>query len=104
MACKLIGIVSNKMYKQIIIISLILFSEHAFAQYTRQDCQSEINRMREIYIVILRKIPAMPPLAQLSQGIQRALNDAESSRDAGNFNQCVEQMRKQIKIVEGYAR
>ena len=76
----------------------------ALADYSRSDCQSEINRMREIYIVILRKIPAMPPLAQLSQGIQRALNDAESSRDSGSFNQCVVQMRKQISIVEGYAR
>ena len=60
--------------------------------------------MREIYIVILRKIPAMPPLANLSRGIQDALTDAESSRNAGNFNQCVVQMRKQIQIVQGYAR
>ena len=89
-----------------IFLTLILLtnSKLALAQYSRPDCQSEINRMREIYIVILRKIPAMPPLAQLSQGIVRALNDAESSRDAGNFNQCVVQMRKQIQIVEGYAR
>lgn len=87
----------------LILISL-LSNNLAFADYSRFECQSEINRMREIYIVILRKIPAMPPLAQLSQGIQRALNDAESSRDAGNFNQCVVQMRKQIQIVEGYAR
>jgi hypothetical protein len=75
-----------------------------YAQFSYQDCQSEINRMREIYIVILRKIPAMPPLAQLSRGIQRALNDAESSRDARSFDQCVVQMRKQIQIVEGYAQ
>jgi hypothetical protein len=89
-----------------IFLTLILLtnSKLALAQYSRPDCQSEINRMREIYIVILRKIPAMPPLAQLSQGIVRALNDAESSRDAENYNQCVVQMRKQIQIVEGYAR
>ena len=88
-----------------VLFYLLIFNcKVAFAQYSPQDCQGEINRMREIYIVILRKIPAMPPLAQLSQGIQRALNDAESSRDAGNFNQCVVQMRKQIQIVEGYAR
>lgn len=74
------------------------------SQRVLHDCQGEINRMREIYIVILGKIPAMPPLAQLSQGIVRALNDAESSRDAGNFNQCVVQMREQIQIVEGYTR
>jgi hypothetical protein len=90
---------------QLSLLSLLLItSKIALAQYSRPDCQSEINRMREIYIIILRKIPIMPPLAQLSQGIQRALNDAESSRDAGNFNQCVVQMRKQIQIVEGYAR
>jgi hypothetical protein len=90
---------------QLPLLSLLLItSEIALAQYSRPDCQSEINRMREIYIIVLRKIPIMPPLAQLSQGIQRALNDAESSRDAGNFNQCVVQMRKQIQIVEGYAR
>ena len=72
------------------------------ADYSRYEYQSEINRMREIYIVILRKILAIPPLAQLIQGIQHALNDAESRRDAGNFSHCVVQMRKQIQIVEGY--
>lgn len=91
-------------YKLIIILTSLLYSNITFAQFSRQECQGEINHMREIYIVILRKIPAMPPLAQLSQGIQRAINDAESSRDNGNFNQCVIQMRKQIQIVEGYAR
>jgi hypothetical protein len=93
-----------KQLRGLLILLLACKSGVALADYSRSDCQSEINRMREIYIVILRKIPAMPPLAQLSQGIQRALNDAESSRDSGNFNQCVVQMRKQISIVEGYAR
>lgn len=90
--------------KFLFLITLIIASKSTFAQYSRTDCQSEINRMREIYIVILRKTAAMPTLAQLSQGIQRALNDAEASRDNGIFNQCVSQMRKQIQIVEGYAR
>lgn len=91
-------------HKFIFALASLLFTNITFAQFSRQECQGEINRMREIYIVVLRKIPAMPPLAQLSQGIQRALNDAESSRDSGNFQQCVVQMRKQIQIVEGYAR
>jgi hypothetical protein len=93
-----------KLFRIFLILISLFSNKLALADYSRYECQSEINRMREIYIVILRKIPAMPPLAQLSQGIQRALNDAESSRDAGNFNQCVVQMRKQIQIVEGYAR
>ena len=93
-----------KLFRIFLILISLLSNKLALADYSRFECHSEINRMREIYIVILRKIPAMPPLAQLSQGIQRALNDAESSRDAGNFNQCVVQMRKQIQIVEGYAR
>ena len=46
----------------------------------------------------------MPPLAQLSRGIQNALDDAEQSRDAGRYAQCVTEMRRQIEIVEGYAR
>ena len=82
---------------------LLLFSLPALAQYSRQDCQSEINNMREIYIVILRKIPAMPPLAQLSSGIQRALNDAEASRDAADYRNCVINMKQQISIVKSYA-
>ena len=93
-----------KQIRALLILLLVCKSGFVLADYSRSDCQGEINRMREIYIVILRKIPAMPPLAQLSQGIQRALNDAESSRDSGSFNQCVVQMRKQISIVEGYAR
>lgn len=82
---------------------LLLFSLPALAQYSRQDCQSEINNMREIYIVILRKIPAMPPLAQLSSGIQSALNDAEASRDAADYRNCVINMKRQISIVKSYA-
>jgi hypothetical protein len=83
---------------------LLLFTSlPALAQYSRQDCQSEINSMREIYIVILRKIPAMPPLAQLSSGIQRALNEAEASRDATDYRNCVTNMKRQISIVKPYA-
>jgi hypothetical protein len=74
------------------------------AQYSSQECQSEINKMREIYIIILRKIPIMPPLAQLSPGIQRAINEAESSRNQGNYRDCITNMQKQISIVQGYAR
>ena len=95
---------SKKPKRWLVLLILLINSKFVFAQYSGQDCQGEINRMRSIYIVILRKIPAMPPLAQLSQGIQRSLNDAESSRDSGNFQQCIVQMRKQIQIVEGYAR
>jgi hypothetical protein len=90
--------------KLLLLITLIVNSNLVIAQYSSTDCQDEINRMREIYIVILRKIPAMPPLANLSRGIKGALSDAESSRDAGDFNQCVVQMRKQIQIFQGYAR
>ena len=93
-----------KSQKFLLLIILAINTNFVFAQYSNTDCQGEINRMREIYIVILRKIPAMPPLANLSRGIQGALSDAESSRDAGNFNQCVVQMRKQIQIVQGYAK
>lgn len=92
------------LYKRFLLLFILFNCQIASAQYSLQDCQAGINRMREIYIVILRKIPAMPPLAQLSQGIQRSINDAESNRDVGNFNQCVVNLRKQIQIVEGYAR
>lgn len=85
--------------------SLLLFvSPPALAQYSVQECQTEISKMREIYIVILRKIPAMPPLAQLSPGIQRALTEAEASRDMGDYRSCVINMQRQISIVQGYAR
>ena len=81
-----------------------LFFSHVYAQSSRQECQFEINRMRDIYIVILRKIPAMPPLAKISPGIKRALDDAETSRDAGDYSGCVANMQRQIAIVQGYAR
>jgi hypothetical protein len=35
----------------------------------------------------------MPPLAQLSRRIQIGIDDAEDSRDAGNYAQCVTEMR-----------
>ena len=95
---------SHKFFGLMLAFPLFFAPLPSLAQYSRQDCQSEITRMREIYIVILKKIPAMPPLAQLSSGIQRALNDAEMSRDAGDFKSCVTNMRNQISIVQSYAR
>lgn len=73
------------------------------AQDTRQACQAEIDKMRQIYVTILRKIPAMPPLAQLSSGIQTSLNAAETSREVGDFKACVVNMKGQISIVQNYA-
>ena len=75
----------------------------ANVEFSRQSCQKEINEMREIYISLLRKIPAMPPLAQLSGGVQRALNQAERSRDSGDFKSCVLDMQRQISIVKPYS-
>jgi hypothetical protein len=85
-------------------VACALTSLPSISQVSRQDCQAEINKMREIYIVILRKIPAMPPLAQLSPGIQRAINDGEMRRDSGDYSGCVANMQRQIAIVQGYAR
>lgn len=87
-----------------IAVLLVAVSTPVLANYTKTDCQNEINNLRRIYIVILKKTPAMPPLAQLGSGIQRALNQAESNKDAGNYKTCVENMKTHISIVEGYAR
>ena len=46
----------------------------------------------------------MPPLANLSSGIQRALNDAENNRDSGDFKSCIVNLKSQTAIVEKYAR
>jgi len=86
------------------IFLLYLLPTISHAQYSQKNCQEKINRLREIYIVILKKIPIMPPLAQLSSGIQRALNEGEKNRDAGNYVECVNETERNIKIVEGYAR
>jgi len=84
---------------------LLCFATCASAnvEFSKQSCQKEINEMREIYISILRKIPAMPPLAQLSGGVQRALDQAERSRDSGDFKSCVIDMQRQISIVKPYS-
>lgn len=77
----------------------------AFGQtQTRDDCDTKIREMREIYIVILRKTPAMPPLAKLSPGIQSAINEAEIRMNNGAFEDCVSEMQRQIDIVKGYAQ
>ena len=95
---------TTKILKILLGIYSLLNSFSAFGQYARQDCTAEINRMREIYIIILRKIPAMPPLANLSSGIQRALNDAENNRESGDFKSCIVNLKSQTAIVEKYAR
>lgn len=88
----------------IVVKFFMLASLPVYAQYSRQECESEIKKMREVYIVILKKIPAMPPLSQLSSGIQRALTNAEISRGAGDFKTCIINLKEQISIVQGYAK
>ena len=69
-----------------------------------QSCQESINELRRIYIVILKKTPAMPPLAQLASPIKQALRKAEDYRDAGDFDNCINIASKTTQIMQGYAR
>ena len=90
---------------QVFVAGIIcICSTNSYAQYSREGCQEQINRLRQIYIVILKKTPGMPPLAQLSPGIRRALDEGERNRDLGNYQACVDETKRNIKIVEGYAR
>ena len=90
---------------RIIAIGFIcLLPKYVYAQVTKNECQEQIKDLREIFIVILRKTPAMPPLAQLSPGISSALDEGEKNRDLGNYRACVDETKRIIKIVEGYAK
>ena len=72
--------------------------------YTKQDCLDKIDRMRVVYISILRQTPAIPPLAQLNKGMQSALNDAEEDVQNSQFSKCVTELTRQIEFDEPYAR
>lgn len=93
----------QKLTKIILIIHMLLVGE-VCAQYTKSECQQKINNLREIYMVILGKIPLLPPLAQLSSGIQRAINDGEKNKELGSYEACVQETESSIQIVQGYAK
>jgi hypothetical protein len=46
----------------------------------------------------------MPPLAQLSAGIIKALDEGVKNLNSGKYQACVDGLTRNIKIVEGYAK
>jgi hypothetical protein len=81
-----------------------LLSINSNAQYSRISCEEQIIKLRKIYIVILNKMVIMPPLAQLSAGIIKALDEGVKNLNSGNYQACVDGLTRNIKIVEGYAK
>lgn len=87
-------------YKKVIILAILFAASDSYAQ----NCQESIDELRRIYIVILKKTPAMPPLAQLSSPINQALQRAENYRDMGDHDSCISIASKTSQLMRGYAR
>lgn len=92
------------MYAKIAILISLAFCFKVAESSTLGLCQSNIDRLRSDLIVILKKTPAMPPLAKLYGPLKSILNDAETSKTEGKYRDCVENTERGLKVSKAYAR
>lgn len=68
------------------------------------SCQSNLEQLNSILLVMNSKIMAMPPIATIYSATSQVYRDAIAARDGGNFEECVRLTDIAIRHSEGYAR
>lgn len=93
--------------KFLLLTTLAANSNYAHAQ-NRADlknstqCRENLDRLRKDLIRILRKTPAMPPLAKLYGPLRRILNEEENNYRAGYYVQCIYNTERALRISSMY--
>lgn len=68
------------------------------------SCQSNLEHLNSILLVMNSKIVAMPPIATMYTSTSQVYRDAIAARDMGNFEECVRLSDIAIRHSEAYAR
>lgn len=71
---------------------------------SQKRCSDNINELRSVMIVMLRKIPIMPPVAQIYTPIKSLFNESIIHQSAKNYIKCIEKAELAIKFARPYAR
>ena len=82
--------------------SNVVYSQNRHNFSNSIQCRENLDNLRKDLIRILRKTPAMPPLAQLYAPLRRILNEQEYNYRNGNFKKCIHESEKALKISSMY--
>ncbi|ESS14810.1 hypothetical protein MOLA814_00374 [Betaproteobacteria bacterium MOLA814] len=78
----------------------------ACSPFIAQDdaCRSNLNLLGQDLISMLRKIPLMPPIAQVYKPVRRLYEEAKYARSRGDFKGCIEKTNLALKYSKPYGR
>ena len=98
-----------KFVKYIFMVSLIGLSltmvSVKYAEASPQlQCRGNLNELQRAMIVMLNKIPLMPPIAKVYQPIRDLESEAAQSEKEGDYDACVSQTELALQYARPYAR
>ena len=82
----------------------IAFSACSPATAQDEACRANLNMLGQDLISMLRKIPAMPPIAQIYTPVRRLYEEAKYARSRGHFESCIEKTNLALKYSKPYGR
>lgn len=85
-------------------LSIMLASTSYVEASTQRQCSDNLNELRRAMLVMLDRIPIMPPIAQIYRPISSLKNEAEQSEKVGDFTSCVSISELALKYTKPYAR
>jgi hypothetical protein len=88
--------------KKLFIGLCVIFATVTGAQSYRQECDAGINFLRQDLISLLRKTPAMPPLAEVYLAAKGRFDQIESMRNQGDFLGCANEAARVLQITKPY--
>lgn len=81
---------------------LLFLSHNCIAQSSM--CNDKISQLNSDLQSILRKTPAMPPLAQIYSPLRGLYEDAKAARDVGDYQKCIQKADLALQHSRSYAR
>ena len=82
----------------------IAFSAGSPAIAQEEACRANLNMLGQDLISMLRKIPAMPPIAQIYKPVRRLYEEAKYARSRGDFESCITKTNLALKYSKPYGR
>ena len=69
-----------------------------------EACRANLNLLGQDLISMLRKMPAMPPIAQIYTPVRRLYEEAKYARSRGDFESCIKKTNLALKYSKPYGR
>ena len=88
--------------KVLILIVLLAACKTSIAQ--EGTCRLNLNLLGEDLISMLRKMPVMPPIAQIYTPVRKLYEEAKYARSRGDFHTCIQKTNLALKYSKPYGR